>query len=281
MSAARWLPLVILLSGCAVSNDKGPVPEGKAQKTESAPQDTAATLNLAKLGDADRDAAQTQKFCAVHGDSQLGSMGVPVKITLKNKDGAEVTAFLCCKACEKAARQDEAKTAATVAQLNVTGNLAKLSDDDRDDAVTQKFCAVHGDSLLGSMGVPVKITIKNKDGDKVGAFLCCKACEKTARQDEAKTAAVVEELNIASNLAKLAAEDRTLAQAQKFCAVATESRLGSMGPPEKYIIKDKDGVEHPVFVCCGGCIRTIKRDEAKTLRDVAELKKKNVQAGPK
>jgi hypothetical protein len=87
-------------------------------------------------------------------------------------------------------------------------------------------------------------------------------------------------MNIAGNLAKLNSEDRKLAVAQKFCAVETDSRLGSMGPPEKYVIKDKDG-EHPVFVCCGGCIKTIKKDEAKTLRDVEEMKKKNAEASPK
>jgi len=200
MSAIRWFAVLILLAGCAGPNDKGPV-ASQSKKQEAAPTDTAAIqANLAKLSDEDREAAQTQKFCAVHGDSRLGSMGVPVTIALKDKDGTKVTVFLCCEGCEKAARADEAKTAAAAAELNIAGNLAALSP-----------------------------------------------------------------------------EDRALAQAQKFCAVTTDSRLGSMGPPEKYIIKGKDG-DHPVFVCCGGCIREIKKDEAKTLRDVEELKKKNAEA---
>jgi hypothetical protein len=275
MSTVRWLALLVLVAGCAGSNDQGHV--HSQPKKDAAPQDDAAIrANLAKLSDADRDSAQTQKFCAVHGDSRLGSMGVPVKIALKDTDGKQVNVFLCCKGCEKAARQDEAKTAAAAAELTIAGNLAKLSDDDRDAAQTQKFCAVHGDSRLGSMGVPVKITVKDKGGEKVTAFLCCQDCEKAARQDEAKTAAAATELSIAGNLAQLSPQDRALALAQKFCAVSNDSRLGSMGPPEKYIIKDKDG-DHPVFVCCGGCIRTIKKDEAKTLRVVEEMKKKSAE----
>src|SRR5204863_7725143 len=46
-------------------------------------------------------------------------------------------------------------------------------------------------------------------------------------------------------LAKLKPEDRKLAEAQKFCAVLTKNRLGTMGAPVKVMIKDK-----PVFLCC-------------------------------
>jgi hypothetical protein len=160
----------------------------------------------------------------------------------------------------------------------IQASLAKLSKDDRADAELQRFCCIHRDQRLGAMGPPVKITLKDKD-DEVTAFLCCKACEKAARKDEAKTVAVVQELNIQGNIAKLSPEDRKLATLQKYCASDGKSPLGSMGIPGKYIIKDKDGVEHPVFVCCGGCIATIKMDEAKTLQLVEELRKKN--AAPK
>src|ERR1700691_2276521 len=146
MSKVRWLTFVVLLAGCAGSNEKGPAPGGQAKKTEAQDkQDSGVQASLAKLSDADRDAAQTQKVCAIHGDNLLGSMGPPVKITVKSKDGEEVTAFLCCKGCEKAALKDEAKTAAVVSELNIAGNIAKLGDDDREDAQTQKFCAIHGD----------------------------------------------------------------------------------------------------------------------------------------
>src|SRR5438132_1481233 len=65
-----------------------------------------------------------------------------------------------------------------------------------------------------------------------------------------------------------------IAEAQRFCVVDNDNRLGAMGPPDKYVIKDKDGKEQPVFVCCGGCIKTIKKDEAKTLAVAEELRKK-------
>jgi hypothetical protein len=182
-----------------------------------------------------------------------------------------------------AAQGDSSKTAEKPAdnEAKIKANLAKLNDDDRGDAELQKFCAVHSKNRLGSMGVPVKISVKNKEGKEQDVFLCCKGCEDEAQKDGAKTAARADELNIQGNLAKLSPEDRKLAEAQRFCVVDNDNRLGTMGPPDKYVIKDKDGKEHPVFVCCGGCIKTIKKDEAKTLTVAEELKKKYGQPSPK
>jgi len=157
--------------------------------------------------------------------------------------------------------------------------LGTLSEIDREMAETQKFCAVAANSRLGSMGAPVKIEVKDKDGDAQTVWLCCKGCEKQARADEPKTAARGAELYIQGNLVSLSPADRQLVDAQKFCVVDVESPLGAMGTPDKYVIKDKDGKEHTVFVCCKGCITTIKEDEAKTLATLAELRKKN--AAPK
>lgn len=72
----------------------------------------------------------------------------------------------------------------------------------------------------------------------------------------------------AASLAKLSPEDRTLAEAQGYCAVSEEP-LGSMGTPIKLIIKDE-----PVFVCCKGCDKKAKSDPDKTLAKVTELKAK-------
>lgn len=72
----------------------------------------------------------------------------------------------------------------------------------------------------------------------------------------------------AASLAKLSAEDRSLAQAQGYCAVSEEP-LGSMGPPIKLIINDQ-----PVFVCCKGCDKKAKSNPDATLAKVAELKSK-------
>ena len=103
--------------------------------------------------------------------------------------------------------------------------------------------------------------------------------ERAAAPDPLSSSAKPAALAANTAFDELAPEERPLAERQKICPV-TSKQLGSMGTPEKYVIKDKDG-EHPVFVCCGGCIKTIKKDEAKTLRDVEEMKKKNAEASPK
>ncbi|HUT89446.1 MAG TPA: hypothetical protein VMY37_08115 [Thermoguttaceae bacterium] len=58
--------------------------------------------------------------------------------------------------------------------------LAKLSEADRAIAVKQKVCPVSGEPL-GSMGVPVKVTVKDRD-----VLLCCEGC-KTAILDDPDT----------------------------------------------------------------------------------------------
>ena len=65
-------------------------------------------------------------------------------------------------------------------------------------------------------------------------------------------------------LAKLSAEDRTLAEQQKICPV-TEELLGSMGTPIKLTVKGQD-----VFICCAGCEEDLRDDPEKYL---AMLKK--------
>jgi hypothetical protein len=75
--------------------------------------------------------------------------------------------------------------------------------------------------------------------------------------------------SIAENLAKLPPEDRTLAEAQGYCAVQPKSPLGSMGVPIKVMVKDQ-----PVFVCCAGCEKKAVREADATLAQVAELKAK-------
>jgi hypothetical protein len=53
--------------------------------------------------------------------------------------------------------------------------------------------------------------------------------------------------NITAAFAKLPAEDKTLAEKQKFCPVSGEL-LGTMGVPIKIDVKGQ-----PVFICCDGC----------------------------
>lgn len=76
---------------------------------------------------------------------------------------------------------DEAKS--------IAANLAKLSPDDRKLAETQKYCPIHPEDPLGSMGVPVKIVLKDQP-----VFLCCKECIEKAKSAPDKTLAKVKEL---------------------------------------------------------------------------------------
>jgi hypothetical protein len=78
-----------------------------------------------------------------------------------------------------------------------------------------------------------------------------------------------EEEEIRANLAKLSPEDRAVAEAQRYCAVSTDSRLGGMGVPYKVMVKDQ-----PVFLCCSHCEKTALADPDKTLSTVKGLKEK-------
>lgn len=69
---------------------------------------------------------------------------------------------------------------------DVTAAMAKLSPEDRKEAEAQKFCAVMGDNLLGSMGTPLKVEI---DGAPV--FLCCSGCKSKALKNPEQTLAAV------------------------------------------------------------------------------------------
>jgi hypothetical protein len=74
---------------------------------------------------------------------------------------------------------------------------------------------------------------------------------------------------VQATLNKLPAEDRSLAEEQRYCPVMTESRLGSMGVPVKILVKGE-----PVFICCKGCDKTALKNPEETLKTVAELKAK-------
>jgi Cu(I)/Ag(I) efflux system membrane fusion protein len=172
----------------------------------------------------------------------------------------------------------------------VQAALAKLSAEDRHLTEEQGYCPVLN-TRLGAMGVPVAVTLP---GGKV--FVCCKGCVKPARSDEKITLAKVAELKarmkagdaqptptsneariasgsraarVRANLAKLGAEDKRLAEAQRFCAVQTGSLLGAMGVPVKVMIHGL-----PVFLCCPGCKDDALKRPDETLAEVETLKAK-------
>ena len=82
-------------------------------------------------------------------------------------------------------------------------------------------------------------------------------------------AAQDKEATIRANLAKLPEKDRKLAEAQKWCAVETDDRLGAMGVPVKILIKSQ-----PVFLCCKGCIAQAQNNPDRTLARAKALQAK-------
>jgi hypothetical protein len=81
--------------------DQPPAGQGQPEPTRPKPQPRVAIAaptadelkNIEQLPEADRKLAIAQRICPVTG-APLGSMGVPVKITLRGQ-----TVFLCCKGC--------------------------------------------------------------------------------------------------------------------------------------------------------------------------------------
>jgi uncharacterized ParB-like nuclease family protein len=57
-----------------------------------------------------------------------------------------------------------------------------------------------------------------------------------------------------------------LAEAQVYCAIDQEARLGEMGPILKVVIKGK-----PVFLCCKGCEREAIAHPDETMLKVQSL----------
>jgi hypothetical protein len=89
-------------------------------------------------------------------------------------------------------------------------------------------------------------------------------------------AAEGEEAEVQAALAKLPPEDRKLAEAQKYCAVESENRLGSMAVPFKVMVKGQ-----PVFLCCKGCRKQALADPDRTLARVEKLKARAAEAPQK
>jgi membrane fusion protein, copper/silver efflux system len=90
-----------------------------------------------------------------------------------------------------------------------------------------------------------------------------------ARRSGASTSrsASDEAATVSANLARLSPEDRRLAEAQRFCPVQEDNRLGSMGPPVKVMVQ-----ERPVFLCCKACEKEARDHADQTLATLQKLK---------
>jgi len=96
--------LILVFAGCQQATPPAPsagspaevaVEEMHSEKIDPA----VIRAEMAKLDDTDRPKAMAQGYCVVSREP-LGSMGVPVKVSLE--DGRSV--FICCKGCEELVR---------------------------------------------------------------------------------------------------------------------------------------------------------------------------------
>ena len=154
-------------------------------------------------------------------------------------------------------------------ESRIQANLGRLSPEDQQIAKEQGYCPIMTKNRLGIMGAPVKVMVKGQ-----AVFLCCKGCAAKAQANPDQTLANVEaskartaQAEIDASLSKLGPEDRKLAEAQGYCPIMTDNRLGVMGPPIKVMIGNQ-----PVFLCCKGCRTRASADPNRTLATVDKLK---------
>ena len=112
---ALFVAGLLAATGC---NDVKPS-AGPSAGTTAAAGESDVTANLAKLSTEDRALADAQKLCPVS-DEPLGSMEVPIKLTLNDK-----SVFICCKGCKKGAEKDADKTLQKVAELKAKKSTEK------------------------------------------------------------------------------------------------------------------------------------------------------------
>jgi len=120
MKATLWLcvPSVLLLLalGCTYSTPNAGRPSGpdvgKAGPASPKEDEAKIAANLAELSPEDRKLAESQKFCAVEEDNRLGTMGVPIKLVVKDKP-----VFICCKSCKGEVEGDPDKFIARAEEM--------------------------------------------------------------------------------------------------------------------------------------------------------------------
>jgi uncharacterized protein (TIGR02231 family) len=92
------------------------------------------------------------------------------------------------------------------------------------------------------------------------------ASASTSSQLDLPPITAAEQAKIDAAIARLSPADQVAARAQVFCAVDQDTRLGSMGPIQKVMVKNQ-----PVFLCCRGC-----EAEARTHPDETLVKLQNM-----
>ena len=98
-------------------------------------------------------------------------------------------AILVAAGCTDSHSPQPVAGTANSADSKVKSALAKLTPEDRALAEEQKYCASEPENLLGSMGAPVKVMVKDQP-----VFVCCKGCKDDVLKDPDKTLKQVAEL---------------------------------------------------------------------------------------
>lgn len=111
-SSALALLLALPALGCKDGSTGNPQAPAAPASTAKAQDGADAQANLAKLSTEDRKLAEEQGFCAVEHKNPLGSMGVPVKVMVKDQP-----VFLCCAGCKTKALAHADRTLAKVKEL--------------------------------------------------------------------------------------------------------------------------------------------------------------------
>ncbi|VTR95385.1 Secreted protein OS=Rhodopirellula europaea SH398 GN=RESH_00384 PE=4 SV=1 [Gemmata massiliana] len=112
--------------------------------------------------------------------------------TLTRSVAVAVCAFALVGCGERVARNSSPSTPGTSNEAPegaVAAERAKLSPEDRALVEAQEWCVISNDEQLGSMGAPIKLTIKGQP-----VFVCCRGCVKKAESNPDATLAKVEEL---------------------------------------------------------------------------------------
>ncbi|GIW92194.1 MAG: hypothetical protein KatS3mg110_0235 [Pirellulaceae bacterium] len=97
------LAVIVVLAGFGCQQTKSPAPAGSSGAGASSMSQPATAEGsgdkiaqaLAQLSEEDRRLAEAQGTCPVSGE-QLGSMGVPIKLTVAGQD-----VFICCEGCKE------------------------------------------------------------------------------------------------------------------------------------------------------------------------------------
>ncbi|MBI2826290.1 MAG: hypothetical protein HYX69_16535 [Planctomycetia bacterium] len=98
--------IVVAVGVAGCSKHAASPKQNPPQASVPAPEDDKTAeiqAAMAQLPEADRKIAEAQKVCLVS-DEPLGSMGMPYKVTVKERD-----VFLCCEGCKDAIEKDPDK----------------------------------------------------------------------------------------------------------------------------------------------------------------------------